>query len=93
MLVLTLVFGLLPDTAMAEGLPENAGTTITDSTETYEADPEEVKPAPTVLCELEGEREEKVKHFLMSDHSVQAVLYSEPVHYQEDGEWKDIDNT
>jgi hypothetical protein len=29
----------------------------------------------------------------MSDHSIQAVMYSEPVHYQEDGEWKEIDNT
>lgn len=92
-LILTLVFGLLPDTAMAEGLSEKAGTTVTNSAETQEPDTEEIKPAPTVLRELEGEREEKVKHFLMSDHSVQAVLYSEPVHYQEDGEWKEIDNT
>ena len=29
----------------------------------------------------------------MSDHSVQAVIYAQPVHYLENGEWKDIDNS
>lgn len=29
----------------------------------------------------------------MSDHSVQVVIYAQPVHYLENGEWKDIDNS
>ena len=33
------------------------------------------------------------KHFIMSDGSTMAVLYNEPVHYEEDGQWFEIDNT
>ena len=48
---------------------------------------------PTILCEDVSLREENVKHFLMSNHTYRAVVYSTPVHYQQDGEWVDIDNT
>ncbi len=54
--------------------------------------PEEVTP-PQVLGEIESERTAYEKQFYMSDHSIKVVVYSEPVHYYEDGEWKDIDNT
>ena len=33
------------------------------------------------------------KHFIMSDGSSMAVAYNEPVHYEEDGQWHEIDNT
>ena len=33
------------------------------------------------------------KHFIMSDGSNMAVAYNEPVHYEEDGQWFEIDNT
>ena len=33
------------------------------------------------------------KHFIMSDGSSMAVAYNEPVHYEEDGQWFEIDNT
>ena len=33
------------------------------------------------------------KHFIMSDGSSMAVAYNEPVHYEEDGQWLEIDNT
>ena len=45
-----------------------------------------------VLYELSKKREQCVKHFQMEDGSRAAVLYSSPVHYQEEGEWKEIDN-
>ena len=48
---------------------------------------------PTIVQELEEERTENTKQFLMSDHTVKAIMYSEPVHYEEDGKWYDIDNS
>ena len=48
----------------------------------------------TVLGEVESLREEKIKHFRLSDGSFVAVSYGMPVHYQDsDGQWQDIDNS
>ena len=44
----------------------------------------------TVLDEDKSERTEYSKDFIMSDKSVQKIIYSIPVHYQEDGEWMSI---
>lgn len=38
-------------------------------------------------------RRECVKHFENADHSFTAAVYGQPVHYMENGEWKDIDNS
>ena len=38
-------------------------------------------------------RKECVKHFENADHSFTAAVYGQPVHYMENGEWKDIDNS
>jgi len=40
-----------------------------------------------------SKREECVKHFDCADGGTIAVLYAGPVHYQENGQWKDIDNS
>ncbi len=64
--------------------------------ETIEPDiSDEVEEAPeaVILGEDESRREESVKHYIMSDHTYKAVRYSSPVHYEQDGEWVDIDNT
>ena len=36
-----------------------------------------------IVMELEDKRDENTKQFLLSDHSVQAVIYAQPVHYLE----------
>ena len=56
---------------------------------------DEVDEAPeaVILGEDESRREESVKHYIMSDHTYKAVRYSSPVHYEQDGEWVDINNT
>lgn len=46
-----------------------------------------------VLSEDETLRDASSKTFLMSDKSLKKVIYSVPVHYLENGEWKEIDNT
>lgn len=48
---------------------------------------------PRIIGEITGMREEYTKHFLNNDYSYEAVVYPEPVHYLEDGEWKEVDNT
>lgn len=46
-----------------------------------------------IIGEDTSKREENIKHFVMSDHSYKAVIYSEPVHYKSGKQWLDIDNT
>ena len=46
-----------------------------------------------ILGEDVSLREESSKTFILSDQTYQKVIYSIPVHYEENGEWKEIDNT
>ncbi len=46
-----------------------------------------------IVREVTELREESVKHFLCEDGSYVAATYSEPVHYKEKGEWKEINNS
>ena len=46
-----------------------------------------------IVREVTELREESVKHFLCEDGSYIAATYLSPVHYQENGEWKEIDNS
>lgn len=51
------------------------------------------KVASKIVREVVELREESVKHFLCEDGSYIAVSYAEPVHYEKNGEWLEIDNT
>lgn len=57
----------------------------------------EISPEAAVLSPVREEdtalRGEYEKHFVREDGSYVAVSYSEPVHYLENGQWKEIDNT
>lgn len=69
------------------GIPEDellASLPPMDETETCES---------PILEEAQEKREENTKHFLTADHTYLAAIYPSAVHYQEDGVWKDIDNT
>lgn len=46
-----------------------------------------------IVREVTELREESVKHFLCEDGSYIAATYSAPVHYKENGEWKEFDNS
>lgn len=45
-----------------------------------------------ILRELTEKRDQCVKHFRMNEKGVAAAVYPEPVHYEENGGWKEIDN-
>ncbi|MBQ8868630.1 MAG: carbohydrate binding domain-containing protein, partial [Oscillospiraceae bacterium] len=47
----------------------------------------------TILFEDPSLREENKKEYRMSDGSYKAIVYPQPIHYQENGQWQDIDNT
>ena len=55
-------------------------------------EPAETLPYSPLLYEDVSGREENIKRFVREDRAVEAVVYPYPVHYQENGEWKDIDN-
>ena len=46
-----------------------------------------------VVTELEHKRTADTKTFLMSDGSYLQAIYPEQVHYRENNEWVDIDNS
>ena len=50
-------------------------------------------PEAEILAEETSKREQYVKHFRMSDGSYRATQYEVPVHFIQDGEWIDYDNT
>ncbi len=49
--------------------------------------------ASKIVKEATELREEYVKHFLCEDGTYIAATYAEPVHYKQDGQWKEIDNS
>ena len=54
----------------------------------------ETEETPTPLYEIEARRERNVKHFMMSDGTIQAIAYGDAVHRKDaSGNWQDIDNT
>ncbi|MBT2730419.1 hypothetical protein J7E63_26675 [Bacillus sp. ISL-75] len=69
------------------------------SKETVNSDnlPSQFKSPPAgskdIVEEDLSKREENVKHFLLKDHTYEADVYPYPVHYNVNGQWKDIDNT
>jgi len=96
-LIVTLITGLVQDVARADGNTNSVSNNLTPSTsldtvQTASTDTT-IQKTPTVLYELKDKRDTSVKRFLMSDNTIQTVMYSQPVHYLENGEWKDIDNT
>ena len=65
--------------------PNNIGETV----EEYEDEENHAE----LLYEDTSKRDEKTKHFRMSDGTYQAVMYEMPVHIEQNGEWLDYNNT
>lgn len=59
----------------------------------FNYDEESPKSVPYIIGEDTGRRGENEKCFRLSDGSFLRVWYMDTVHYLEDDEWKDIDNT
>ena len=74
----------------SETTPETAGTTMSE--ETASAETSEI-PEVYIEGEVTELRSEYEKHYRLTDGSFMAVQYQVPVHYEDDGQWVDIDNT
>ncbi len=81
-LVSALLFNMLPAQALALQSMES-----TQQAALIEEAPLEI------MAEVEEKRTEYSKEFILSNGLHMAQLYGSAVHYEEDGQWKDIDNT
>ena len=83
-LVLTMLATSIPINAIAADVKNDSNTSTSTDSE---------KPEGKILREITEKRGSNVKYFLLDDGSYEADVYKEPVHYFENGEWKDIDNS
>lgn len=54
---------------------------------------EENQSAPLILEELHNKRSLNGKHFRTDNGSFVSVVYKEPIHFEKEGQWLEIDNT
>ncbi len=82
LLVAALLFNMLPVQSFALGsIESNQQATL-------------VEDAPLeILAEVEEKRTEYSKEYILSNGLHMAQLYASAVHYEENGQWKEIDNT
>ena len=92
-LVIIMMLEMGPMQVFATG--SGATTEYADTIASEETAPAEDAKIPEVY--IEGEvtelRSEYEKHYRLTDGSFMAVQYQVPVHYEDEGQWVDIDNT
>ena len=85
-LTVIMIVGILPMTVFAEEFNE------TQLMKTVEIESDKKEKSP-IVGEVTDKRDENTKVFERRDGSYTAVITSEPIHYDDNGEWKEIDNT
>ena len=86
-LVAVLLINMLPMSIFAEEFRES----LTEKPEKLEASTD--ISGAEIIEELPEKRTEYTKEFLLSNGLHLAAVYSNAVHYQENGNWQEIDNT
>lgn len=93
-LTVLLVLQIAPMQIIADAYHEATINENTDNTLGVSLDDiDTTEPEAEILAEETSKREQYVKHFRMSDGSYRATQYEVPVHFIQDGEWTDYDNT
>jgi len=95
LLACVLLLYLLPLQTMAA---EQKQTTVDNATlqtllETSKEPSSQTQTEPQIVSELKESRSEYQKEFLLTNGQRMINVYPAPVHYEENGEWKEIDNT
>lgn len=96
LLTITMLLTIIPSQVFAE---ENQDTTASEPTVLPEdyvngtRTEESGKKLSNIVAEDLELREGSVKHFRCEDGTYVAASYPTPVHYEENGQWKDIDNS
>ena len=88
LLAILVVVGILPLSTIAADV--NESISIKDA---IESDSSETDKSSEIITEVESSRDEYTKVFKKADGSYTAIISAAPLHYEEDGEWIDIDNT
>ena len=89
LLVMVMVINMLPLQIFAEQLNTEELSPITPSTNISEQE----SVSGQIVEELTDKRTEYTKQFRMDNGQFMAVVYNDPVHYEKDGQWVEIDNT
>ena len=90
LLVMTLLVQMLPAQAFATEVEQSTTipSALHEQTESALAEKQ-----TQIVEELTDKRTASSKQYLLRNGLTLAVLYAEPVHYREDGQWCEIDNT
>ncbi len=80
-------------TAFSAAMPVFAAGNLFTSESTSDEIAVSEEMTSKIVSEVADLREEYVKHFVCEDGSYIAATYNDPVHYKEDGQWKEIDNS
>ena len=84
---------LLPLDAMAYELNETLVDARLLEEEVSTSEPIEYEHQAEVVMEIEASRDEFQKEYLLDNSQRMFVIYPTAVHYEEDGQWREIDNT
>lgn len=96
LLTITMLLTIIPSQVFAEENQETAASEPTILPEDYvngTRTEESGKKLSNIVVEDLELREGSVKHFRCEDGTYVAASYPMPVHYEENGQWKDIDNS
>ena len=91
-LCVAMLIGMLPTQVIAETTQTESLSTNT-ATENAQAAEAETYADAIVLGEIVEDRTEYSKDFLLSNGTHVAAVYADPIHYEKDGSWQEIDNT
>ena len=83
-LSMCIVLSCIPFTTFAIDSKTYSGENIIDNNREQEA---------TIVTEITEKREADKKVYLLSDGTYMSAVYPQQVHYEENGKWKDIDNS
>jgi len=93
-LTIVMVFNMLPMQALGE-MVFTEEQTISATNESISADATVTNSTASaeIVEEIEENRTEYTKEFKLSNGLHMAVVYGDPVHYENNGKWDEIDNT
>jgi len=93
LLAITLFISDIPIVVNAEEDTDAASQSVETVMETAEEEIVSSLEEAEIISELTEKRDETTKYFAMSDGTTKACLYPQNIHYLDEGEYKEIDNT
>ena len=89
-LTLLMLLSILPMSVFAESYKESESYIRTQMNNSI---PQQENSGSSIVAELPEQRDEYKKVFRKEDGSFTALVSAEPIHYFEEGQWKEIDNS